>query len=255
MQFSFAAVLALATAAFAQRAALPNPDFNPVTSPTEHQKVQAGTTLTIKWTVPEKFASTKVNLILIGGPEQNLQTPLLNIVNGIDNSLGEYAWSVPADQGGFPWYGITIEDVADPVNNYQFSPPFDIEKSAAASGSTSTVTLTTASGTATVILSSAVPTTTSVSSSSAVETTSSAISIKETSSEIKTTAVVSSTVAYPVPTMVTVTSSSVAIVAASSTSAVPAAESSPVLVGDSAAVQAKAGVFAVLGGLAVALML
>ncbi|KAH6691649.1 Ser-Thr-rich glycosyl-phosphatidyl-inositol-anchored membrane family-domain-containing protein [Plectosphaerella plurivora] len=254
MQFSFAAVLALATAAFAQRAALPNPDFNPVTSPTEHQKVQAGTTLTIKWTVPAAFASAKVNLILIGGPEQNLQTPLLNIVDGLDNSLGEYAWSVPADQGGFPWYGITIEDVADPVNNYQFSPPFDIEKSAAASGSTSTVTLTTASGTATVILSSAVPTTTSV-SSSAVETTTSSSSIKETSSEIKTTAVVSSSVAYPVPTLVTITSSSVAIVAASSTSAVPAAESSPVLVGDSAAVQAKAGVFAVLGGLAVALML
>lgn len=253
MQFSFAAVLALATAAFAQRAALPNPDFNPVTSPTEHQKVQAGTTLTIKWTVPEKFANTKVNLILIGGPEQNLQTPLLNIVDGLDNSLGEYAWSVPADQGGFPWYGITIEDVADPVNNYQFSPPFDIEKSGAASGTgaTSTVTLTTASGTATVILSSTVPTTTSVSSSAVVTSSS---SVKETSSEIKTTAVVSSSVAYPVPTLVTVTSS-VAVVAPSSTSSVPAAESSPVLVGDSAAVQAKAGVFAVLGGLAVALMI
>lgn len=251
MQFSFAAVLALATAVFAQeRAPLPNSAFDPVTSPTEHQKVQAGSTLNIKWTVAPQFASTKVNLILIGGPEQNLQTPLLRIVDGLDNSLGEYAWSVPADQGGFDWYGITIEDVADTFNNYQFSPPFDILKGDSSSSGTSTVTITTASGTATVILSSAVPTTTSE-SSSAVETTS---SVKETSSAIKTTSVVvpSSSVAYPVPTLVTVTSSSIAIVAASSTSAVPAAESSAVLVSDSGAAQAKTGIFAVLGGLAVA---
>jgi hypothetical protein len=80
MKFSVAALLALAAAACAQqRNDSPNNDFAVVTHPELKEKVQAGTTYTIKWTVGAGFEDVLVNIILVGGQSELGQIPRTNI--------------------------------------------------------------------------------------------------------------------------------------------------------------------------------
>ena len=79
MKFSVATFLALATAVYAQRNPTPNNDFAVVTHPGLKEKVQTGTTYTIKWTVGAEFKDVLVNILLVGGQSEFGQAPRTNI--------------------------------------------------------------------------------------------------------------------------------------------------------------------------------
>ncbi|PNH65147.1 hypothetical protein VD0002_g3786 [Verticillium dahliae] len=254
MRFATAAVAALV--AFVSSAVAQNPDFNPVNKPTPNEKIPAGSTYKIEWTAPAKFAGVTIKIALIGGEPQNTQVPLLDIASGIPNSALSYEWKVPADIGGKKFYGLVLTSEANAAD-WQYSNPFVITASEGSgskaptygSGS-STVVVTTSVGTAIVTLS-AVPTT----SVSTVETTTSCPETTTTVAVKPTTSVVvpknSTSAAVPVPTTHTT------LVVASTTAPVIAqpTESAPVTVPQNGAGQAKAGVFAVLGGVALAALL
>jgi hypothetical protein len=64
MRYSFAAILALATAVFAQ-----TPGFDVISKPGNFEKVPAATTYTIVWDPKPEHAGS-VSLSLIGGKDQ-----------------------------------------------------------------------------------------------------------------------------------------------------------------------------------------
>lgn len=251
MQFSAAAVLAFVASAVAQLKTSDeaNPLFNPIYAPAENEEVTAGTTTKIEWTTPEQFADVKVTIELIGGKEQNLQSYITTVATGVANSAESYDWTIPSDIGGLKFYGLKIISEANPDGDWQYSNPFNIlvnpdASSASETAAASTTTVTTASGTATVTLSVAsVPSSTTVASTSSEVVSSSAV--PESSSSVVETTVVT--------TLSTVASTPVA----DSTESSPAevSESAPALVDESGAAHAKAGILALAGGLAVALML
>lgn len=250
MQFSAAAVLAFVASAVAQLKTSDeaNPLFNPIYAPAENEEVTAGTTTKIEWTTPEQFADVKVTIELIGGKEQNLQSYITTVATGVANSAESYDWTIPSDIGGLKFYGLKIISEANPDGDWQYSNPFNIlvnpDAATASETAASTTTVTTASGTATVTLSVAsVPSSTTAISTSSEVVSSSAV--PESSSSVVETTVVT--------TLSTVTSTPVA----DSTESTPAevSESAPALVDESGAGHAKAGILALAGGLAVALML
>ncbi|KAL9945325.1 hypothetical protein D7B24_008789 [Verticillium nonalfalfae] len=256
MRFATAAVAALV--AFVSSAVAQNPDFNPVNKPSPNEQIPAGSTYKIEWTAPAKFAGVTIKIALIGGETQQTQVPLLDIASGIPNSALSYEWKVPADIGGKKFYGLVLTSEANAAD-WQFSNPFVITAgSGSGSGSkaptygagSSTVVVTTSVGTAIVTLS-AVPTT----SVAAVETTTSCPETTTTVAVKPTTSVVvpknTTSAAVPVPTTHTT------LVVASTTTPVivQPTESAPVTVPQNGAGQAKAGVFAVLGGVALAALL
>lgn len=159
---SCAAVLAFAASAFAQTA-----DFDPIWTPTNGQEVVAGTTLSITWQAPPKYAGEKISIHLIGGATQGTQEPIMDIAAGVDNSVQKLDWNVPITLGTHNVYGLVFKLESNPAI-FQYSNPFNIKpsgvvvssstaSSAAPSTSTTasgTTTLTTSEGTKTVTLSS-----------------------------------------------------------------------------------------------------
>lgn len=73
---SVTAVLAMAASAFAQTA-----DFDPIYTPKSDEVVPAGSTYTVTWDAPAKYADDTVSIHLIGGASQNAQVPLLDIAS------------------------------------------------------------------------------------------------------------------------------------------------------------------------------
>ncbi len=73
---SFAALLAIAGSALAQTA-----DFLPVTKPLSNEKVPAGSTYVVEWTVPAKYSSGTITISLIGGKDQASLTGLGTIAS------------------------------------------------------------------------------------------------------------------------------------------------------------------------------
>lgn len=74
MRFSVAAVLAFAASAFAQ-----TPDFDPVYTPKKDETVTAGSSFTLTWDAPPKYADGTISIELIGGATQNTQQPIAKI--------------------------------------------------------------------------------------------------------------------------------------------------------------------------------
>jgi hypothetical protein len=166
---SVAALLAAAGSAVAQ-----TPGYIPVNKPVANEKIAAGSTYTIEWGVPEKYAAGSVNIILIGGATQQLLGTIQNLAT-VKVADAKYLWSVDPKLGAATIYGFNFTDAADPSNTFQYSNPFSITGGAVAN---TTTTLTTSSGTVTRTVSSvstsgsAEPTTTSEAEGGAGVTTS-----------------------------------------------------------------------------------
>ncbi|ROT37314.1 hypothetical protein SODALDRAFT_194031 [Sodiomyces alkalinus F11] len=266
MRFSVtAALVAYVGSVLAQ-----NPDFNPVYKPESGAVLVAGSTVTIEWTTPEQYADVTISIELIGGATQNTQMHVVDVASGVPNSDESYEWTIPSDVGGANFYGLILTSESNP-DDWQFSNPFNIvladdadetddddddddttpSASPTANDVSETVTVTTSVGTATVTLSLAEPASTSVAAetSSIVEEPTSSIptetfsSFVVSSSAVPTTLVSSPTVAPP--------PSEAASEIPSSSSPVPSDDP------DSAGVthKAAAGIYALVGGLVVALMM
>ncbi|KAM0271431.1 hypothetical protein ACHAQH_009085 [Verticillium albo-atrum] len=254
MRFATTAVAALV--AFVSSAVAQNPDFNPVYKPAANEEIAAGSTYKIEWSAPAKFADVTIKIALIGGETQNTQVPLLDIASGVPNSANAYTWNIPADIGGKKFYGLVLTSEANAAD-WQYSNPFVIT-AGEDSGSdapdygtgSSTVVVTTSVGTATVTLS-AVPTTSEV----AVISTSSCPETTTTVAKPTTSVVAHNTTSVIVPVPVPTTHTTLVIASSTVPVVVQPTESSPVTVPESGATQAKAGLFAILGGVAVAVLL
>lgn len=149
MRYSFAAILALATAVFAQ-----TPGFDVISKPGNFEKVPAATTYTIVWDPKPEHTGT-VSLSLIGGKDQkSLQA--LGPIGKADNQDGKFEWEVSKTLGKETIYGIQITWDED-TSIFQYSFPFHIA-AAGAGGASDTPSSTpsansTASKTSTLIIS------------------------------------------------------------------------------------------------------
>lgn len=154
------AVLAFAASALAQTA-----DFNPVYAPSQDQVVPAGQPFKVTWSAPAKYSSGTVSISLIGGADQNSLVPIGTIATGVPNSALSYTWNVDAALGDKATYGLVFKWEADP-SIFQYSQRFSIKGGVVASSSASAsvtasasvpVITTTASGIKTVTLTSCPP--------------------------------------------------------------------------------------------------
>ncbi|KAI3527295.1 hypothetical protein CPAR01_02772 [Colletotrichum paranaense] len=248
MQFkiSAAAFLAFAASALAQ-----NANFDPVTKPTPNEKINAGTSYTIEWTAPDAFKDVTVSISLIGGATQNTQIPLQDIASGIPNSAGKYTWTIPSTLGKDAFYGLVVKSESNPTVDFQYSNPFHI---IAGEGSASgTTTVVSSSPTATVTLSAASVSVTPTASASA----SASASVTKSESVIVNSTAALSTTAVPTPATLSAPASTITSVTRPATNSTGTATRSAIatVTGVAAGAQATAGVFAVLGGLAVAALL
>ncbi|EXF79770.1 hypothetical protein CaCOL14_002833 [Colletotrichum acutatum] len=248
MQFkiSAAAFLAFAASALAQ-----NANFDPVTKPTPNEQINAGTSYTIEWTAPDAFKDVTVSISLIGGATQNTQVPLQDIASGIPNSAGKYTWTIPSTLGKDAFYGLVVKSESNPTVDFQYSNPFHIiAGEGAASGTTTVVS---SSPTATVTLSAASVSVTPTASASA----SASASVTKSESVIVNSTTALSTTAVPTPATLSAPASTITSVTRPATNSTGTATRSAIatVTGVAAGAQATAGVFAVLGGLAVAALL
>ncbi|KAJ3953456.1 hypothetical protein N0V92_010079 [Colletotrichum tropicale] len=251
MRFTISAAAFLA---FAANVLAQNPNFDPVTKPLSQEKIAAGSTYTIEWTAPDAFKDVTVSISLIGGATQNTQVPLLDIASGVANSAGKYSWTIPSTLGKDAFYGLVIKSESNAAD-FQYSNPFHITASDSSSGTT---TLVSSAGTATVTLSAAsVSATPSASASASVSVAASASSsapvvIANTSTALSTTAVPTPVNSAPATVVTSVTKP-----AGNGTSTATKTPSTTLatVTGVAGGAQATAGVFAVLGGLAVAALL
>ncbi|EQB59181.1 hypothetical protein CGCF415_v005583 [Colletotrichum fructicola] len=251
MRFTISAAAFLA---FAANVLAQNPNFDPVTKPLSQEKIAAGSTYTIEWTAPDAFKDVTVSISLIGGATQNTQVPLLDIASGVANSAGKYSWTIPSTLGKDAFYGLVIKSESNAAD-FQYSNPFHITASDSSSGTT---TLVSSAGTATVTLSAAsVSATPSASASASVSAAASASSsapvvIANTSTALSTTAVPTPVNSAPATVVTSVTKP-----AGNGTSTATKTPSTTLatVTGVAGGAQATAGVFAVLGGLAVAALL
>ncbi|KAK8049084.1 hypothetical protein PG994_010814, partial [Apiospora phragmitis] len=158
-----AAVVTFAVSALAQV-----DGFDPITNPTQDEKVAAGSKFTIKWQPGDVKGAVKI--ALIGGATQNTQVPLTTISTGVDNQAGSFEWTVPETLGDKAVYGLTIALESKP-ETFQYSFPFHItpkEAGASTAAANSEAGGYKASGmpTVTVSLSSAVSTASTAAASS-----------------------------------------------------------------------------------------
>jgi hypothetical protein len=125
MQFtvSAAAFLAIVSRALAQ-----TPGFDPITSPSSFEVINAGETFTIVWdAAPAEYDEETVTIVLLGGEARDKLQPIDGpIAEGVVNSAGSFAWDVPADLGDDAIYGFRI-DLESDTSIFQYSNPFHIE--------------------------------------------------------------------------------------------------------------------------------
>ncbi|CAH0049713.1 unnamed protein product [Clonostachys solani] len=229
-----AAVLAFAASAFAQTA-----DFDPIYAPLEGTVVPAGQPFKITWSAPAKYQSGTISISLIGGADANTLVPIGTIATGVQNSALSYTWNVDAALGDKAAYGLVFRWEAD-TSIFQYSQRFAIK--AAAGVSSSAVASVTASASVPVVTASGVKTVT-LTSCPPDAVTSSAAAGNGTASW--TTKISNSTVVptyKPTGALPTTTKGSV-----------PTGSSAPIPT--AAAPHVGAGIVAVFGGVAAALLL
>ncbi|KAK3953172.1 Ser-Thr-rich glycosyl-phosphatidyl-inositol-anchored membrane family-domain-containing protein [Pseudoneurospora amorphoporcata] len=255
MRFSVAAVLAFATAVFAQ-----TDGFDVISNPYAGEKVLAGKPCEIKWapSTDPKFQGT-VRIDVLGGATPQSLDIVGEVATGVDGSKGSYKWNVDPKLGTANTYGIKIT-LESNEKTFQYSFPFHIIGGAVDSDDATTVVVptTTAAGTAKPLTVTAPATTapattkaatTTAKGSDAAETTSVAAtgsasgSASDDASASSAVSSFSTVVSASASAEVSSTSDVVATASASSTSAVAT--------GGAAAFGASTG--ALLGGVAMAL--
>jgi hypothetical protein len=224
MRFSIAATLAFATSVVAQTAG-----FNVMTKPTQGEEVPAGSTYEIVWQHGAEHPGP-VTIELIGGPTQPEQIILKTLVSGYDASAESYSWSVDSDLGDLAVYGLKLSLDSDPTI-FQYSFPFRIESDDESGEDTtsSEVETSTKSSTKTATVTSATTTTFSVPSSTLVSSTT-------VHGNLSTTAGHQTTITSVVTTGATPTQTSTSSIATNGVASL------------------AAGSFAMLGGVAMAVL-
>lgn len=249
MRFSVAAVLAFATAVFAQ-----TDGFDVISNPYAGEKVLAGKPCEIKWapSTDPKFQGP-VRIDVLGGATPQSLDIVGSVASGVDGSKGSYKWSVASNLGTENTYGIKIT-LESNEKIFQYSFPFHIIGGSANSDDATTVVVptTTAAVTAKPLTVTAPATTKAatitVKESDAAETTSVAATGSASGSasdEASASGAVSS-----FSTVVSASASNEAS-ATSDAVATPSASSTGVVTGGAAAFGASTG--ALLGGVAMAL--
>lgn len=205
MRFSIAAVLAFAASALAVD---PTDGFNVITKPTKGEEVPAGSTYEIVWS-PDASHPGAITIGLLGGAKPNLLDVVGTIAKGVDASKGSYSWTVPSD-ATLATYGImiTLESNKDVI---QYGFPFKITGGSSSSGSTSstgsatttgsTSATTTASGTGTDSV-----TSTTFTASSSTTVSSTVLSNSTTTGGSRQTTVTTVTTSKPSSTSTSTTS-------------------------------------------------
>lgn len=240
MRFSITALLALATAVVAQN---PTEGFDVITKPTEGEKVPAGSTYDIVWE-PSAAHPGSITIGLLGGSSSKTLSVVDTIAKGVDASTGTYSWSVPSTLGKLDTYGIIITLESD-TTIFQYGFPFKIV--GGTSGSTSTGS---ASGSASATASETGSETASSKSSTKTKTASTSVTSTGSFTAPSST-IVSSTIRGNLSTTAgqqTTITSSVIVTAPTST------KSSSTAVATNGVASLAAGSFAMLGGVAMAIL-
>ncbi|KAK4147871.1 Ser-Thr-rich glycosyl-phosphatidyl-inositol-anchored membrane family-domain-containing protein [Dichotomopilus funicola] len=174
------------------------PGFNPITKPTEGEKVPAGSTYKIVWE-PSAANPGAITIGLLGGATPSSLNVIDTIAAAVDSAAGSFAWNVPATLGDLATYGIKISLDSDPENVFQYGFPFKIvghagsSTSASASGGPSHTATGSASGSASSVSHSATgsasdePTTTKTSTSTVTSTSTKTSTKKHTKTVTPTT--------------------------------------------------------------------
>lgn len=249
MRFSVAAVLAIATAVFAQ-----TDGFDVISNPYAGEKVLAGKPCEIKWapSTDPKFQGP-VRIDVLGGATPQSLDIVGSVASGVDGSKGSYKWSVASNLGTENTYGIKIT-LESNEKIFQYSFPFHIIGGSADSDDATTVVVptTTAAVTAKPLTVTAPATTkaatTTVKESDAAETTS--VAATGSASGSASDEASASGAVFSFSTVVSASASTEAS-ATSDVVATPSASSTGVVTGGAAAFGASTG--ALLGGVAMAL--
>ncbi|KND94943.1 hypothetical protein TOPH_00211 [Tolypocladium ophioglossoides CBS 100239] len=252
MRFSLSvtAVLAMAASAFAQTA-----DFDPIFTPTPNEVVPAGSTFTITWEAPAKYAGDTISIHLIGGATQGQQVPLLDIAAGVKNSAKSYSWQVDASLGAEKVYGLVFKLESNPAI-FQYSNPFQIKASDTKSTGSATVTLTTSHGIKTVTLSSTSTPVTTTTTSTPVTTSASVATSSYVKHNTTTSYTYSSTVPCNSTTLATSPGSSLVVITSTTlvNNPTPTAPTTVPIKSTAAAPIVGTGSLSILGGLLVAFL-
>lgn len=76
MRFSIAATTALSLLVRCVLAATADPNFDLVTKPEKDEKIDAGSTYTLVWKVPEGASKGPITIALLAGPNRDLLQPV-----------------------------------------------------------------------------------------------------------------------------------------------------------------------------------
>ncbi|QBZ63601.1 hypothetical protein PoMZ_05285 [Pyricularia oryzae] len=119
MQYSLAAILALAGSVIAQ-----TPGFHALVKPVRDEVIPAGKPYTLEWQPGGQDGP--VNFVLTGGETHALLQEIGTVATGIDSKVGSYIWNVDASLGDKKAYGLKIVLASDPTV-FQWSNPFTIK--------------------------------------------------------------------------------------------------------------------------------
>ncbi|KXX77438.1 hypothetical protein MMYC01_205023 [Madurella mycetomatis] len=238
MQLTLATVLALANAAFAQVAG-----FHAISKPESGEQVPAGSTYEIVWQPNAEYPGT-VAIDLLGGSSPATLSVVDAIADGVDGSIGSYSWSVDESHGEHNTYGIMIT-LEDDVSVFQYGFPFQITPSTDDSddeddGPSSSSSINTATATATETETETETETATATSSSSVEAT-------------VTQTIISSTIRSNLSTTSTTARSTITTLVTQEPPAATTASTTTTVTTNGVA-SAAAGSFALLGGVAMAVL-
>jgi hypothetical protein len=238
MRFSITALFAFATTVLAQ-----TEGFNVITKPVKGEQVPAGSTYEIVWQ-PSAAHPGEITIGLLGGSSPQTLSVVDTIAKGVDGEDGSYSWSVPSSLGDLATYGIMITLESD-ASVFQYGFPFQIVADD--------------SGSATSAEATATPTATATDDDSETSTTSSKASTKtantksvtSTTFSVPSSTIVSSTIHGNLSTTVSPSSTITTSVVSETPSETTTATSS---IHTNGVAQLAAGSFAMLGGVAMAVL-
>jgi hypothetical protein len=238
MRFSIAAVLAFATTGLCQVAG-----FNVITNPEKGEQVPAGSTYQIVWQ-PSADQPGDITIGLMGGASPSTLDIIETIATGVDSSAGSYSWEVSAKLGDLATYGIKITLESD-KDTFQYGFPFQIVGGGDDSDDEE-VSTTTAAATTTATATDDDDKTTKTKTKTATAT-----EDDSTSVTVPTSTIISSTISGNLSTTGSPQTTITSIVTEQPSSTTTA---STTLVTANAAGVVAAGSFAMLGGVAMAVL-
>ncbi|KAH6853474.1 Ser-Thr-rich glycosyl-phosphatidyl-inositol-anchored membrane family-domain-containing protein [Chaetomium sp. MPI-CAGE-AT-0009] len=236
MRFSIASVFALATAVMAQ-----TEGFNVITKPVKGEQVPAGSTYEIVWQ-PSAAHPGEITIGLLGGASPQTLSVVDTIATAVDGEAGTYSWSVPSTLGDLATYGIMITLESD-KSVFQYGFPFQIVADGSGSSSSAEATAT------------ATPTDSETSetatSSTKASTKSAKTSVTSTTFSVPSSTIVSSTIKGNLSTTVSPSSTITTSVISETATETETATSS---IATNGVASLAAGSFAMLGGVAMAVL-